>query len=237
MSQQPSPSPSDSLAFDREHLWHPYTSMTEPVDDPLVTGADGVRLRLADGTRAGRRDGVVVVRHPRLPAPAAGRRRPPPARHDEPRDVRRAHSRAGDRARDADWSSSPPKPLQHVFFADSGSVSVEVALKMAVQYQRGHGSARADRACSRCAAATTGTPTGAMSVTDPVNGMHTMFTDVLPQHVFADRPPALGTDVDSLDRLTSASSSHDPSRRARRGHLRTRAPRCRRACTSTTRRA
>lgn len=91
------------------------------------------------------------------------------------------------------------EPLQHVFFADSGSVSVEVALKMAVQYQRGRGRpARAKMLALR--GGYHGDTTGAMSVTDPVDGMHGMFADLLPQHLFADRPPGgLDADIDDWE--------------------------------------
>ena len=67
-----------------------------------------------------------------------------------------------------------PDRLQHVFFADSGSVSVEVALKMAVQYQRGRGRRERTRMLA-LRGGYHGDTTGAMSVTDPVNGMHAMF--------------------------------------------------------------
>ena len=82
-----------------------------------------------------------------------------------------------------------PRRLEHVFFADSGSVSVEVAIKMALQDQRGAGRPERHRLLT-IRGGYHGDTFGAMSVCDPVGGMHSMFTGVLPQHVFADRPPA-----------------------------------------------
>ena len=104
-----------------------------------------------------------------------------------------------------------PPTLDKVFLADSGSVSVEVALKMALQHQRGrrpsgthpdaHGARRLSRRHVR-----------RMSVCDPHGGMHSMFADALPAQVFADRPPAPGGDVDSWAegfRDVAAAHSHD----------------------------
>jgi adenosylmethionine-8-amino-7-oxononanoate aminotransferase len=92
-----------------------------------------------------------------------------------------------------------PEPLQHVFFADSGSVSVEVALKTAVQYQRGRGRPQRTRMLALLGGYH-GDTCGAMSVTDPVGGMHTMFRDVVPEQVFAPRPPAPGADLAGWER-------------------------------------
>ena len=86
-----------------------------------------------------------------------------------------------------------PAPLERVFLADSGSVSVEVALKMALQWQRGAGRTRRTRMLT-VRGGYHGDTFGAMSVCDPVGGMHSMFTDVLPEQLFAPRPPAAGSD-------------------------------------------
>jgi adenosylmethionine-8-amino-7-oxononanoate aminotransferase len=86
--------------------------------------------------------------------------------------------------------------LDHVFYADSGSVSVEVALKMAVQWQRGRGRPRRTRVLA-LRGGYHGDTFGAMSVCDPVGGMHSMFTGTLVRQVFAPRPPAgLGADIE-----------------------------------------
>lgn len=81
-----------------------------------------------------------------------------------------------------------PEGLERVFFADSGSVSVEVAIKMCIQYQRALGhSGRARLLTVR--GGYHGDTAGAMAVCDPVGGMHSLFAGVLPEHVFAERPP------------------------------------------------
>jgi adenosylmethionine-8-amino-7-oxononanoate aminotransferase len=204
----------DLLAFDREHVWHPYTSMTDPVPTRLVTGARGVRLSLADGSPGGREvvDGMSSwwsaihgYRHPVLDD--ALRRQAADYAHvmfggltHEPA-VRLAQRLV----------SITPAGLDHVFFADSGSVSVEVALKMVVQHQRGTGRPERTRMLT-VRGGYHGDTFGAMSVCDPVGGMHSMFSAVLPQQVFADRPPADPADVPAWAegfRALAASHAHE----------------------------
>ncbi len=86
-----------------------------------------------------------------------------------------------------------PQGLDHVFLADSGSVSVEVALKLAVQYQRARGRERGRFLALR--GAYHGDTTGAMSVCDPVGGMHADFASLLAPQVFAPQPPAPSGDA------------------------------------------
>ncbi len=81
-----------------------------------------------------------------------------------------------------------PAGLGAVFFADSGSVSVEVAIKMSLQYQRACGHGERTRLLT-VRGGYHGDTFGAMAVCDPVGGMHKMFTGVLAEHVFAERPP------------------------------------------------
>jgi len=81
-----------------------------------------------------------------------------------------------------------PQELDAVFFADSGSVSVEVAIKMSLQFQRGQGRPERTRLLT-VRGGYHGDTFGAMAVCDPVGGMHSMFTGVLAEHVFAERPP------------------------------------------------
>jgi adenosylmethionine---8-amino-7-oxononanoate aminotransferase len=181
------------LAFDRDHVWHPYTSMTEPTPVRLVTGASGVRLRLDDGTELvdGMSSWWAAIHGygaPELDAAV--------------RSVDLAHVMFGGLTnapaiRLAErLVSLAPAGLERVFLADSGSVSVEVALKMALQYQRGVGHPGRTRMLT-VRGGYHGDTFGAMSVCDPEGGMHAMFTDVLPQHLFAPRPPAPGGDVDT----------------------------------------
>jgi adenosylmethionine-8-amino-7-oxononanoate aminotransferase len=81
-----------------------------------------------------------------------------------------------------------PPGLQSVFFADSGSVSVEVAIKMCLQFQRARGHTARTRLLT-VRGGYHGDTFGAMAVCDPIGGMHSLFTGVLAEHVFADRPP------------------------------------------------
>lgn len=182
--------PADVLAFDREHLWHPYTSMTEPTPVRLVTGASGARLTLGGGY-----DGREVVdgmsswwsaihgyRHPVLDA----------ALRDQVADFSHVmfggltHAPAVELGRRL--VDITPDPLERVFLADSGSVSVEVAMKMVLQYQRGVG--RPDRTrMLTVLGGYHGDTFDCMSVTDPVGGMHAMWQGLLPQQVFAPQPP------------------------------------------------
>jgi adenosylmethionine---8-amino-7-oxononanoate aminotransferase len=180
--------PEQLLAFDREHVWHPYTSMTEPTPVRLVTGADGCRLRLADGREV--IDGMSSwwaaihgYRHPTLDA--ALKRQADDFAHvmfggltHEPA-IRLAQRLV----------EITPTGLEHVFLADSGSVSVEVALKMALQYQRGAGRPERTRMLT-VRGGYHGDTCGCMGVCDPDNGMHTMFRGFVADHVFADQPPA-----------------------------------------------
>jgi adenosylmethionine-8-amino-7-oxononanoate aminotransferase len=82
-----------------------------------------------------------------------------------------------------------PAGLERVFFADSGSVSVEVAIKLALQYQRALGHAGRTRLLT-VRGGYHGDTFGAMAVCDPVGGMHNLFRGVLAEHVFAERPPS-----------------------------------------------
>ena len=194
------------LAFDRAHVWHPYTSMTEPAAVRLVTGADGVRLTLDDGAqvvdamsswwsaihgyRVPELDAALVEQSGRMSHVMFGGLTHAPA-------VRLAERLV----------AITPDPLQHVFLADSGSVSVEVAIKMVLQHQRGLGRPERTRLLT-LRGGYHGDTFGCMSVCDPVGGMHSMFTAVLPPQVFADRPPAPGGDVagwaDGVRRLAAA---------------------------------
>jgi adenosylmethionine-8-amino-7-oxononanoate aminotransferase len=176
----------DQLAFDREHLWHPYTSMTSPAPVRYVDAAEGARLRI---------DGRWVVdgmsswwaaihgyRHPVLDAAIA-------AQVGEFAHVMFGGLTHGPAVRLGErLVEITPDGLDHVFLADSGSVSVEVALKMVLQHQRGIGRPERTRLLT-VRGGYHGDTFHPMSVTDPVGGMHSMWRGVLPQHVFAPQPP------------------------------------------------
>jgi adenosylmethionine---8-amino-7-oxononanoate aminotransferase len=190
----------DLLAYDRAHLWHPYASMTSPGPVRLVTSASGVRLQLADG-----RDVIDAMsswwcaihgyRHPVLDA----------AVRDQLEHM--SHVMFGGLTHEPAIRLAErlveltPSGLEQVFFADSGSVAVEVAIKMCVQYQRNFG--RRSRLLT-IRGGYHGDTLAAMSVCDPVDGMHQLFADVLPQQVFAPRPPS-GLDADIEEWATAVS--------------------------------
>jgi adenosylmethionine---8-amino-7-oxononanoate aminotransferase len=185
------PSMEELLAFDRDHLWHPYSSALVPSDPYLVESASGVRLRLRD--RAGAAREVVDAMSswwcaihgyavPELDAAATEQL------------GRMSHVMFGGLTHEPAVALGrrllglAPEGLQHVFFADSGSVSVEVALKMAWQVHAGSGRPR--RRMFTIRGGYHGDTFAPMSVCDPVNGMHSLFAGVLPEQVFAPRPPA-----------------------------------------------
>jgi adenosylmethionine-8-amino-7-oxononanoate aminotransferase len=190
---RPLPQDDPLLAFDREHLWHPYTSMTDPGPTRLVVGAEGTRLRLADGRE-------VVDAMSSWWAAIHGYRHPVLDAALEKQAGEFAHVMFGGlthepaiRLAERLVELAPPG-LEHVFLADSGSVSVEVALKLVWQFQRGAGHPERTRLLT-VRGGYHGDTFGCMSVCDPVGGMHAMFAGVLPQQVFAPRPPAQESDV------------------------------------------
>ncbi len=176
------------LDFDRDHVWHPYTSMTDPTPVRLVTGASGTRLTLDDGTELvdGMSSWWAAIHgyaHPRLDAALR-------AQVDDFAHVMFGGLTHAPAIRLAErLVELTPDGLEHVFLADSGSVSVEVALKMVLQYQRGAGRPERTRMLT-IRGGYHGDTFGCMSVCDPVGGMHSMFAGVLPQQVFAPQPPA-----------------------------------------------
>jgi adenosylmethionine---8-amino-7-oxononanoate aminotransferase len=183
------------LAYDSAHVWHPYTSMTDPTPVRLVTDASGVRLRLADGSELvdGMSSWWAAIHGYAVPELDA-------ALADQA--GRMAHVMFGGLTHEpavrlaSRLVELAPAGLEHVFLADSGSVSVEVALKMVLQHQRGVGRPERTRLLT-VRGGYHGDTFGCMSVCDPVGGMHSMFAGVLPKQLFADRPPAPGGDVET----------------------------------------
>jgi adenosylmethionine-8-amino-7-oxononanoate aminotransferase len=171
---------------DKQFLWHPYSStINSPTVFPVVS-ASGVKLKLADGQEL--IDGMASwwcaihgYQHPVLDAAIQ-------AQLSSMAHVMfggLTHVPAIDLAEKL--VEIAPTSLEKVFFSDSGSVSVEVALKMAIQYWAAKGQAKKQKMLS-LRQAYHGDTLGAMAVCDPVTGMHALFKQVLTPHYFAEAP-------------------------------------------------
>lgn len=185
------------LSFDRQHIWHPYTSTVSPLTCYPVSKAEGMYLYLEDGRKL--IDGMSSwwcaihgYNHPRLVKAAY-------EQIDQMSHVMfggLTHQPAIDVCRKL--LELTPEPLEKVFLADSGSVAVEVSLKMALQYWNSRGENRSQFLTIR--RGYHGDTFAAMSVTDPNNSMHSMYRGFLPQHLFAKEPSNnLGQDWDSSE--------------------------------------
>ncbi|AWF40381.1 adenosylmethionine--8-amino-7-oxononanoate transaminase [Proteus mirabilis] len=191
----------DDIAFDLRHIWHPYTSMSNPLPTYPIVSAKGVELTLANGKQL--IDGMSSwwaaihgYNHPELNTAVTeqlaamshvmfgGITHPPAV------------------ALCRKLLAITPAPLECIFLADSGSVAVEVAIKMALQYWQAKGEKR-----QRIVALKRGyhgDTFGAMSVCDPDNSMHSLYKGYLPNHLFVEAPktgfyqPWDVTDIDAL---------------------------------------
>jgi adenosylmethionine-8-amino-7-oxononanoate aminotransferase len=172
--------------FDKQHIWHPYTSSVDPLPCYEVTGAKGVEITLAGGE-------VLVDGMSSWWAAIHGYNHPVlnKAAHDQVEAFSHVmfggitHQPAIDLCRTL--LDMVPDGLSRVFLADSGSVSVEVAIKMAIQYWACQGRREKSRIVSP-RNGYHGDTFAAMSVCDPVNGMHSLFENVLSKQLFAPAP-------------------------------------------------
>ena len=177
------------LAYDAVHIWHPYTSMSHPTPVLPVISAKGVYLTLADGSRL--IDGMSSwwsalhgYNHPILNQALISQTE------------KMSHVMFGGLTHEPAVNLAKKlidltcDNLQHVFFSDSGSVAVEVAIKMALQYWFAQGKQQKTKLLT-VRNGYYGDTFGGMAACDPVNGMHEMFTGVLAKHLFAEAPATL----------------------------------------------
>lgn len=175
----------NDINFDAKHIWHPYTSMTQPIPAYPIVSASGVELQLADGRKL--IDGMASwwaaihgYNHPVLNQAASQQL------------TKMSHVMFG-------GITHPPATalcrqliditddrLECIFLADSGSVAVEVALKMALQYWQARGETRHQFIALQ--RGYHGDTFGAMSVCDPANSMHSLYRGYLPTHFFVQAP-------------------------------------------------
>ncbi len=176
----------DLLSFDKNHIWHPYSSMQNSLPVYPVVSAEGVYLQLEDGRKL--IDGMASwwsvihgYNHPKLNAAIKNQL------------DKMAHVMFGGLTHRPAVELADllvkitPESLEQVFFCDSGSVAVEVAIKMAIQYWYAAGQPQKQKLLT-IRYGYHGDTFGAMAVCDPINGMHNIFSHVLPTHYFADAP-------------------------------------------------
>ncbi|MFL0797882.1 MAG: adenosylmethionine--8-amino-7-oxononanoate transaminase [Cellvibrionaceae bacterium] len=175
------------LRIDREHCWHPYSSFDNPPPVYPVESAEGVRLTLRDGREV--IDGMSSwwctihgYNHPILNKAA------------EDQLKKMSHVMFGGITHEPAVQlvkklvEITPEPLQRVFLSDSGSIAVEVAIKMAIQYWQSQGVSEKSQLLT-VRNGYHGDTFATMAVCDPVNGMHHLFSKALQQHLFAAAPP------------------------------------------------
>ena len=191
--------------FDQNNLWHPYAKIPNTISSYQVTSAEGVYLNLDSGKKV--IDGMsswwsVIHGYNNQRLNEAIKTQLDQMSHvmfggltHEPA-IKLGQKLIG----------ITPKELTKVFFADSGSISVEVALKMALQYWHQKGEKNKTKFVTPFGGYH-GDTFGAMSVCDPDNGMHSMFSGVLPKHFFAKRPNLHNTD-EALDDLKAIIQNH-----------------------------
>ena len=214
IKKQPNLSESALLAYDKEHVWHPYTSMSSPLPSYLVESASGVYINLASGESL--IDGMSSwwsvlhgYNHPKLNAALVEQ------------STKMSHVMFGGLTHQSAITlceklvKLTPQGLDKVFLSDSGSVAVEVAMKMALQYQQAKGCNSKDHTLKTKLMTVRngyhGDTFAAMSVCDPVTGMHQIFDKVLMKNIFAPAPSCQFYDLwqpDDINELTELFEYH-----------------------------
>lgn len=199
----------ETLEFDKNHVWHPYTSMSKPLPSYLVESAQGVHISLATGEQVV--DGMSSwwsvlhgYNHPELNQALVKQSE----KFSHVMFGGLTHEPAVELAKNL--ISMTPSGLNKVFLSDSGSVSVEVALKMAIQYWHSKNKAEKHKILT-VKNGYHGDTFAAMSVCDPVNGMHQLFEPVLMKNLFAPAPNISFDQVwqaDDTDELAAMFAQH-----------------------------
>ena len=199
----------ETLEFDKNHVWHPYTSMSKPLPSYLVESAQGVHISLATGEQV--IDGMSSwwsvlhgYNHPELNQALVKQSE----KFSHVMFGGLTHEPAVELAKNL--ISMTPSGLNKVFLSDSGSVSVEVALKMAIQYWHSKNKAEKHKILT-VKNGYHGDTFAAMSVCDPVNGMHQLFEPVLMKNLFAPAPNISFDQVwqaDDTDELAAMFAQH-----------------------------
>jgi len=171
---------------DQNHIWHPYSAMNSDLPVYTVKSANGVRLKLEDGREL--IDGMSSwwcmihgYNHPQMNTAL------------EQQIKKMSHVMFGGLTHEPAIELTKkivditPAPLQNVFYSDSGSVAVEVAMKMAIQYWNAKGESNKQKFIS-LRSAYHGDTFAAMSISDPETGMHSLFNDVLSKQIFLKQP-------------------------------------------------
>ncbi|MFT5594854.1 MAG: adenosylmethionine-8-amino-7-oxononanoate aminotransferase [Oceanicoccus sp.] len=181
--------PEQITRLDQQHVWHPYSSFTSPLTPFPVASTSGVRIKLADGRElidgmASWWSAVHGYGHPKLKQAA----------HDQIETM--SHVMFGGLTHEPAVTlceklvKLAPQGLNKVFISDSGSVAVEVAIKMAFQYSLSQGNKQKNKLLT-VKNGYHGDTFATMATCDPINGMHHMFENVLSKHIFAQAPQCL----------------------------------------------
>lgn len=199
----------DNINIDKEHIWHPYSAMNSDLPVYPVKSANGVRLTLEDGTELidGMSSWWCVIHgynHPVMNAAL------------ESQIKKMAHVMFGGLTHEPAINLTErlvqmtPAPLEKVFYSDSGSVAVEVAMKMAIQYWYSKAQPNKHKFIA-LRSGYHGDTFAVMSVSDPETGMHSLFKDVLNKQIFIEQPRSRFGEACSqkeIDNLESTLKAH-----------------------------